>query len=55
MAESTCSQTLYRFFQAVIAVFVKDYLRASMADDTARILEKMQQEDFLGCSKALTV
>ncbi|XP_071680385.1 uncharacterized protein [Lolium perenne] len=40
MAESICSQTLYRFCQAVIAVFGEDYLRAPRADDTARILEK---------------
>ena len=39
MAESTRTETLYRFCRAVIAVFAKDYLRAPRADDTARILE----------------
>ncbi|XP_051211697.1 uncharacterized protein [Lolium perenne] len=55
MAESTWTETLYRFFRAIIAVFAKDYLRAPREDDTTQILQKMQQEDFLGCSEALVV
>ncbi|XP_071683579.1 uncharacterized protein [Lolium perenne] len=54
MAESTCTETLYRFCRAVISVFAKDYLRAPREDDIARILQKLQQEGFLGCSEALT-
>ncbi|XP_071681333.1 uncharacterized protein [Lolium perenne] len=40
MAESTCTETLYRFCRAIIAVFAKYYLRATREDDTARILQK---------------
>ncbi|XP_071681603.1 uncharacterized protein [Lolium perenne] len=48
MAESTCTGTLYRFYRAVIAVFAKDYLRASREDDTARILQKNAARGFPG-------
>ncbi|XP_071677296.1 uncharacterized protein [Lolium perenne] len=46
MAESTCTETLYRFCRAFIAVFGKDYLRAPRADDTARILQKNAARGF---------
>ncbi|KAK1618039.1 hypothetical protein QYE76_023556 [Lolium multiflorum] len=48
MAESTCTETLYRFCRAVIAVFAKDYLRAPRVDDTARILQKNASRGFPG-------
>jgi hypothetical protein len=55
MAESTCSQTLYRFCQAIIAVFGEDYLRAQRADDTAWILEKNAARGCPEMLEALTV
>ncbi|KAK1631078.1 hypothetical protein QYE76_005393 [Lolium multiflorum] len=48
MAESICTETLYRFYRAVIAVFAKDYLRAPRADDTAQILQKNAARGFPG-------
>nr|XP_051202193.1 uncharacterized protein LOC127315779 [Lolium perenne] len=48
MAESTCTETLYKFCRAFIAVFGKDYLRAPIADDTARILQKNATRGFPG-------
>jgi hypothetical protein len=48
MAESTCTETLYKFCRSVIAVFAKDYLRAPRADDTARILQKNAARGFPG-------
>jgi hypothetical protein len=41
MIESTCTENLYRFCRAVIAVFAKNYLRSPREDDKARILQKM--------------
>ena len=46
MAESTSSETVYKFCRAVIAVFGGDYLRAPRADDTARILEQNAAQRF---------
>jgi hypothetical protein len=54
MAESTCSKTDYMFCRALIEVFAADYLRAPMADDTARILAQMSPQGFLGSSEAST-
>ena len=48
MAESTCSENVYRSCRAVIAVFGGDYLRAPRADDTARILEQNAAQGFPG-------
>ncbi|XP_071683215.1 uncharacterized protein [Lolium perenne] len=48
MAELTCTETLYRFCQAVIAVFAKDYLRAPRQDDTTRILQNNAARGFPG-------
>ncbi|XP_051190436.1 uncharacterized protein [Lolium perenne] len=48
MPESTCTETLYRFCRAVIAVLAEDYLRALKADDTARILPKNAARGFPG-------
>ncbi|XP_051210928.1 uncharacterized protein [Lolium perenne] len=48
MAESTCTETLYRFWRAVIAVFAKDYMRAPREDDTARIMQKNAARGFPG-------
>nr|XP_051212291.1 uncharacterized protein LOC127329927 [Lolium perenne] len=48
MADSTCIETLYRFCRAIIAVFVKYYLRAPRADDTTRILQKNVARGFSG-------
>ncbi|XP_071678465.1 uncharacterized protein [Lolium perenne] len=51
MTELTCTETLYRFCRAVIAVFAKDYLRAPIQDDTTRICKRMQQDGFLDARK----
>ncbi|XP_051196729.2 uncharacterized protein [Lolium perenne] len=46
MTESTCTETLYKFCQAIITVFSKDYLRPLRADDIARILQKNAARGF---------
>ncbi|XP_071681509.1 uncharacterized protein [Lolium perenne] len=48
IAESTCTETLYKFCRAIIVVFAKDYLGAPRADDTARILQKNAGRGFPG-------
>ncbi|XP_071677269.1 uncharacterized protein [Lolium perenne] len=53
MAESTCTETLYRFCRAVIAVFAKNYLRAPRKDDTARILQKNAARGFSGMLRSI--
>ncbi|XP_051190706.1 uncharacterized protein [Lolium perenne] len=48
MAESTCTETIYRFCRAIIAVFSTDYLRAPREDDTTRILQNNAARGFPG-------
>ncbi|XP_051229440.1 uncharacterized protein [Lolium perenne] len=53
MTESTCTETLYRFCRAVVAVFGKDYLRAPRADDTDQILQKNAARGFPGMLRSI--
>ncbi|XP_071678225.1 uncharacterized protein [Lolium perenne] len=55
MAESTCSKTIDMFCQAIVAVFVGDYLGAPRADDTSQILEQSVARVFAGTHNDINV
>jgi hypothetical protein len=48
MSESTCHKSMFRFCEAVIAVFDEYYLREPNTDDTARILSINESRRLLG-------
>jgi hypothetical protein len=48
MSESTCHEAMYRFCEAVIAVFGEYYLREPNTDDTAHFLSINESRRFPG-------
>jgi hypothetical protein len=49
MSESTCHKAMYRFFENVIVVFDKYYLRELNNKDIACLLSINKSRGFLGC------
>jgi hypothetical protein len=48
MSESTCIESMYRFYQAVIEVFGEVYLREPNMEDTQRLLSINEKNGFPG-------
>jgi hypothetical protein len=48
MSESRCHESMYWFYENVIAVFGDYYLREPNTDDTARLLSINESRGFLG-------
>jgi hypothetical protein len=47
MSESTCLESMYKFYNTVIAVFGTVYLREATIEDTARLLLVIEERGFL--------
>ena len=48
MGESTCLESMYKFCEAVVAVFGEEYLREPTVEDTKRMLSINESRGFLG-------
>ena len=48
MSESTCLDSMYKFFKAVIALFGAEYLTEPTAQDITRLLVMNASRGFLG-------
>jgi hypothetical protein len=52
MSKSTCIESMYNFFRAVISVFGKEYLREPNMEDTQRLLSINRKRGFPVCLEA---
>jgi hypothetical protein len=48
MSESTCHEAMYRFYEDVIEVFGRYYLKEPNTKDTVRLLSINENRGFLG-------
>ena len=46
MSKSTCLESMYKFWQAVVQVFWEEYLREPTMEDTARLLKMNESRGF---------